>query len=127
MLRALRGRAHDVVTGVALARDGEVVTGRETTEVVFAPMTDEEVDAYLWDRNHDLVDSDEDWVRWSRRVGRWAYALAISRLRAELTALRGQVGRELAAEEYDENAPLRNMAPLAVRVPRLPVRPEAGA
>ena len=40
-------------------------------------------------------------------------------------------GHELAgaiatAEEHDENAPLRNMAPLAVRVPRLPVRrPEA--
>jgi septum formation protein len=47
MLRALRGRAHDVVTGVALARDGAVVSGRETTEVVFAPMTDEEVDAYV--------------------------------------------------------------------------------
>ena len=42
-----RGRAHDVVTGVALARDGVLVSGRETTEVVFAPMTDEEVDAYV--------------------------------------------------------------------------------
>ena len=49
----------------------------------------------------------------------------IDRLRAKLAALRGQVGRELTVEEYDENAPLRNMAPLAVRVPRLPVRPEA--
>ena len=47
MLRALRGRAHDVVTGVALARDGILVSGRETTEVVFAPMTDEEVEAYV--------------------------------------------------------------------------------
>lgn len=47
MLRALRGRAHDVVTGVALARDGVLVSGRETTEVVFAPMTDDEVDAYV--------------------------------------------------------------------------------
>lgn len=47
MLRALRGRAHDVVTGVALARDGTLVSGRETTEVLFAPMTDEEVDAYV--------------------------------------------------------------------------------
>lgn len=47
MLRALRGRSHDVVTGVALARDGSLVSGRETTEVVFAPMTDEEVDAYV--------------------------------------------------------------------------------
>lgn len=40
-------------------------------------------------------------------------------------------GHELAGaiatvEECDEDAPLRNMAPLAVRVPRLPVRrPEA--
>ncbi len=47
MLRALRGRAHDVVTGVALARDGTLVSGREVTQVVFAPMTDEEVDAYV--------------------------------------------------------------------------------
>lgn len=47
MLRALRGRSHDVVTGVALARDGRLVSGRETTEVVFAPMTDEEVEAYV--------------------------------------------------------------------------------
>ena len=42
-------------------------------------------------------------------------------------------GHELAGaiatvEECDENAPLRNMAPLAVRVPRLPVRrPETEA
>ena len=39
-------------------------------------------------------------------------------------------GHELAGaiatvEEYDEDAPLQNMAPLAVRVPRLPVRPVA--
>ena len=35
-------------------------------------------------------------------------------------------GAIATAEEHDENAPLRNMAPLAVRVPRLPVRrPEA--
>ncbi len=47
MLRALRGRTHDVVTGVALSRDGRLVSGRETTEVLFAPMTDEEVDAYV--------------------------------------------------------------------------------
>lgn len=50
---------------------------------------------------------------------------AIESAQAELAALRGQVGRELTVEECDENAPLRNMAPLAVRVPRLPVRPEA--
>ncbi len=47
MLHALRGRTHDVVTGVALSRDGRLVSGRETTEVLFAPMTDDEVDAYV--------------------------------------------------------------------------------
>ena len=58
----------------------------------------------------------------------WSLADAIESAQAELAALRGQVGRELTVEDYDENAPLRNMAPLAVRVPRLPVRrPETEA
>lgn len=47
---------------------------------------------------------------------------AIESTQAELAALRGQVGCGLTVEECNENAPLRNMAPLAVRVPRLPVR-----
>ncbi len=46
MLSALAGRAHDVVTGVALARDGRTASGREVTRVVFAPMTDAELDEY---------------------------------------------------------------------------------
>lgn len=46
MLAALAGRTHDVVTGVACARGGRVVSGRETTHVVFAPMTPAEVEAY---------------------------------------------------------------------------------
>lgn len=46
MLAALAGRAHEVVTGVALVRDGRVVSGREVTRVVFAPMTPEEIEAY---------------------------------------------------------------------------------
>jgi septum formation protein len=46
MLSALAGRTHDVVTGVACARGGRVVSGRETTRVVFAPMTRVEIEAY---------------------------------------------------------------------------------
>ena len=46
MLRALAGRTHEVVTGLALARDGRVVSGRDVTHVVFAPMTEEEIRAY---------------------------------------------------------------------------------
>lgn len=47
MLRALSGRTHGVVTGVALRRDGEVVSGRDITEVVFAPLTDGEIERYV--------------------------------------------------------------------------------
>ena len=46
MLSALAGRTHDVVTGVACARGGRVVSGREATRVVFAPMTQAEIEAY---------------------------------------------------------------------------------
>jgi septum formation protein len=46
MLSALAGRTHDVVTGVALARGGRVVSGRETTRVVLAPMTPAEIEVY---------------------------------------------------------------------------------
>jgi septum formation protein len=46
MLSALAGRAHDVVTGVACARGGRVVSGRETTRVVFAPMSQTEIVEY---------------------------------------------------------------------------------
>ena len=46
MLGALAGRAHDVVTGVACARGGRIVSGRETTRVVFAAMSDAEIEAY---------------------------------------------------------------------------------
>lgn len=47
MLRALSGRTHGVVTGVALARDGRVVSGRDVTEVVFAPLSDAAIEAYV--------------------------------------------------------------------------------
>jgi septum formation protein len=46
MLAALAGRAHDVVTGVACAREGRIVSGRETTRVVFGTMSAAEIDEY---------------------------------------------------------------------------------
>ena len=46
MLSALAGRTHDVVTGVACARGGRVVSDRETTRVAFAPMSRAEIAAY---------------------------------------------------------------------------------
>ena len=50
MLRALAGREHDVLTGIALARGGRP-DGHdehvESTRVTFAPMTDEEIASYV--------------------------------------------------------------------------------
>jgi len=46
MLRSLAGRRHEVVTGVAVAREGKMVSSRELTGVVFAPMTEDEIFRY---------------------------------------------------------------------------------
>ncbi len=46
MLRALSGKRHDVVTGVALVRRGVLVSGRDVTEVEFAPLDEETVARY---------------------------------------------------------------------------------
>ncbi len=46
MLRELRGRRHEVVTGLAVARDAALRSGRDVTGVVFAPMTEEEIRLY---------------------------------------------------------------------------------
>lgn len=46
MLAALSGRAHQVVTGVACALGDRIVSGRETTSVVFAPMSPAEIEEY---------------------------------------------------------------------------------
>jgi septum formation protein len=46
MLAALAGGEHDVVTGVACAHGGRIVSGRETTRVAFAPMSPAEIEAY---------------------------------------------------------------------------------
>lgn len=47
MLRALAGREHEVVTGIAWVHAGEVFTDVETTRVFFAPLTEEAIDAYV--------------------------------------------------------------------------------
>lgn len=46
MLRALAGRSHDVVTGLAVWASGRTFSGREVTRVVFSPMTEGEILAY---------------------------------------------------------------------------------
>lgn len=47
MLRLLSGRTHQVVTGVAVCTGKQSLSGVETTEVDFAPMTDEQICAYI--------------------------------------------------------------------------------
>jgi septum formation protein len=47
MLRLLSGREHEVLTGVAVRRDGREVTGIASTLVRFAPMSAREIDWYV--------------------------------------------------------------------------------
>ena len=47
MLRLLSGRAHEVITGVALACGSSLTTGVESTEVEFAALSDDEIDWYV--------------------------------------------------------------------------------
>lgn len=47
MLSTLAGREHEVATGIAWLHDGQVFTDVETTRVFFAPMTEEEIAAYV--------------------------------------------------------------------------------
>ena len=47
MLRLLSGKWHDVLTGVALVRAGQVVVEHETTRVRFSEMSAEEIDWYV--------------------------------------------------------------------------------
>lgn len=47
MLRRLSGRAHVVYTGVALRRGGRELIAHEATAVHFAPLTDDDIAAYL--------------------------------------------------------------------------------
>ena len=47
MLRALSGRAHRVCTGLCCVKGDTVLSGVEITEVVFRPLTDAEIRAYI--------------------------------------------------------------------------------
>lgn len=47
MVARLSGRTHEVLTGVALIRDGRMVSAVETTRVRFAPMSDADIDWYI--------------------------------------------------------------------------------
>lgn len=46
MLRALSGRMHEVVTGVAIFWEGHTASFSDTTQVQFYPLADAEIDAY---------------------------------------------------------------------------------
>lgn len=47
MLRALSGRAHEVLTGVAVVAPGRIRTGVESTLVWFDPLSDEDIAGYV--------------------------------------------------------------------------------
>jgi nucleoside triphosphate pyrophosphatase len=47
MLRLLSGRAHDVMTGISLRSPAGEVSGIETTTVWFAPLSPDEIAAYV--------------------------------------------------------------------------------
>ena len=46
-LRRLSGRTHTVHTAVAVARNGQTVSGVESVEVTFRPLTDAQIAAYV--------------------------------------------------------------------------------
>jgi septum formation protein len=46
-LRRLSGRTHTVHTAVAVARNGQLVSGVESVEVTFRPLTDEQIETYI--------------------------------------------------------------------------------
>ena len=47
MLRRLSGRVHTVFTAVAVARDGQLVSGVEEVEVTFRSLRDEQITRYI--------------------------------------------------------------------------------
>ena len=46
MLRALAGRSHDVLTSIAILHDDQLSQLTQCSQVVFAPMTEQEIAAY---------------------------------------------------------------------------------
>jgi septum formation protein len=47
MLRRLSGRSHEVVTGLCLVRDEDVLSGVEQSRVTFAPLSEDEMTWYI--------------------------------------------------------------------------------
>jgi septum formation protein len=47
MLRLLSGRTHRVVTGISVVTAKSAASAAEVTEVVFSPLSDEEIEAYI--------------------------------------------------------------------------------
>ena len=47
MLQRLSGRTHTVHTAVAVARNGQLVSGVESVEVTFRPLTSEQIETYI--------------------------------------------------------------------------------
>ena len=47
ILRRLSGRTHTVHTAVAVARNGTIVSGVESVEVTFRPLTDSQIETYI--------------------------------------------------------------------------------
>ena len=47
MLRALSGRSHEVLTGIALLRAGACISRVAATQVEFAPLSDADIEAYV--------------------------------------------------------------------------------
>ncbi len=47
MLTLLSGRSHTVYTGLTVCRGAEELIGHEATEVVFCPLTPEQIEAYV--------------------------------------------------------------------------------
>ena len=47
MLRSFAGKTHEVITGIAFVRQGQVFQSTETTEVIFGEMTEAEIAAYV--------------------------------------------------------------------------------
>ncbi len=49
ILRRLQGRTHQVITAFSICplQTGEIISGSETTDVTFSPMSDDEIEDYL--------------------------------------------------------------------------------
>lgn len=47
MLQLLSGRSHEVVTGICLRHPAGAIVDCESTQVYFAPLTDDEISAYV--------------------------------------------------------------------------------